>query len=57
MGDANRLPNGNTLITDSQHGKLFEVTLGGVVVWEMFLAPHVPFMRHPLYKADRVTIY
>jgi hypothetical protein len=34
MGAAERLPNGNTHITESATGRLFEVTPGGDVVWE-----------------------
>ena len=29
-----RLPNGNTLVTESDGGRLFEVTPGGEIVWE-----------------------
>jgi hypothetical protein len=29
-----RLPNGNTLVTESDGGRLFEVTRGGEIVWE-----------------------
>jgi Arylsulfotransferase (ASST) len=34
MGNAQRLPNGNTLITESSSGRIFEVTKDGEVVWE-----------------------
>jgi len=34
MGNAQRLPNGNTHITESSTGRLFEVTPSGDVVWE-----------------------
>ncbi|NGO79710.1 PQQ-binding-like beta-propeller repeat protein [Streptomyces sp. YC504] len=34
MGAAQRLPNGNTLITDSPAGRLFEVTADGYLCWE-----------------------
>ncbi len=33
-GTAARLPNGNTLITESDNGRAFEVTPGGETVWE-----------------------
>ncbi len=33
-GAAQRLPTGNTLITESDYGRAFEVTLGGSIVWE-----------------------
>lgn len=38
-GSSQRLPNGNTLITNSDHGYAFEVTRQGEVVWE-FRCPH-----------------
>ncbi len=31
-----RLPNGNTLITESSGGRIFEVTRDGEIVWEFF---------------------
>ncbi len=34
QGGAQRLPNGNTLVTSSNHGHLFEVTQDKKVVWE-----------------------
>ena len=38
-GTNQRLPNGNTLITESTYGRAFEVTPEGKIVWE-FLNPH-----------------
>lgn len=38
-GTNQRLSNGNTLITDTESGRAFEVTPGGNVVWE-FVSPH-----------------
>ena len=35
-GSSQRLPNGNTLITDSLRGRVFEVTPSGETVWEYF---------------------
>ena len=35
-GSNQRLPNGNTLICDSQNGRVFEVTKEGEVVWEFW---------------------
>ena len=40
-GLAQRLPNGNTLITNSQAGEAFEVTPAGTTVWQYF-APVLP---------------
>ncbi|RAG82676.1 aryl sulfotransferase [Streptacidiphilus pinicola] len=39
MGSAQRLPNGNTLVTDSPAGRLFEVTAEGYLCWE-YVVPH-----------------
>jgi len=35
-GGVQRLPNGNTLIVESLHGRVFEVTKDGRVVWEFW---------------------
>jgi hypothetical protein len=40
-GAAERLPNGNTLITESDGGRAIEVTIEGDVVWEYY-NPHRP---------------
>ncbi|HEX8602085.1 MAG TPA: aryl-sulfate sulfotransferase [Pseudoduganella sp.] len=37
MGSAQRLPNGNTHVTESATGRLFEVTPAGEVVWEYII--------------------
>jgi len=39
LGAVERLPNGNTLITESEGGRAFEVTREGEIVWE-FYNPH-----------------
>ena len=39
VSNAQRLPNGNTLITEGMHGRIFQVTPSGQVVWE-YLTPH-----------------
>ncbi len=36
---AQRLPNGNTLITESRHGRIIEVTTQCEIVWE-YVSPH-----------------
>jgi hypothetical protein len=38
-GTAERLPNGNTLIVESDNGRAFEITVDGAIVWE-FHNPH-----------------
>src|SRR2546422_252569 len=45
MGNGQRLPNGNTLITESSFGRLFEVTREGEIVWEYVS----PFFGKPLF--------
>jgi outer membrane protein assembly factor BamB len=45
MGCAQRLPNGNTLITESSFGRLFEVTNEGEIVWEYVN----PFFGKPFF--------
>jgi uncharacterized protein (UPF0248 family) len=45
MGNAQRLPNGNTLITESTFGRFFEVTRDGDIVWEYVN----PFFGKPLF--------
>jgi PGF-CTERM protein len=45
--DADRLPNGNTLVTDSRNHRVFEVTPDGEIVWEVY-TPWLP------YDAERV---
>lgn len=49
--DANRLPNGNTLIVDSSNHKIIEVTPEKEVVWEM----DIPKGGSWLFQADRVS--
>jgi hypothetical protein len=39
MGSVQRLPNGNTLITESAFGRIFEVTRSGQVRWE-YVVPY-----------------
>ena len=44
ISGAQRLPNGNTLITEGAFGRLFEVTPAGQTVWE-YVNPHCgPFL-------------
>jgi hypothetical protein len=56
MSSAQRLPNGNTFITEADPGRVFEVTPSGKVVWEYaptWLEPGGPFVG-ALYRAYRV---
>src|SRR5258707_13405524 len=45
MGNAQRLPNGNTLINEASFGRFFEVTRDGKLVWEYFN----PFFGKPFF--------
>jgi hypothetical protein len=51
-GDADRLPNGNTLITDSMNGRVIEISPLGDLVWEYRLG-----FPYRIYKAIRVGTF
>jgi len=55
VSSAQRLPNGNTLITEGNNGRLFEVTAGHETVWE-YISPYVHRMLRIalVYRAYRV---
>jgi hypothetical protein len=60
ISGAQRLPNGNTLICEGIHGRLFEVTSGGEVVWEyvnphFFEEPGRPGLNNLVFRAFRYT--
>ena len=48
-GDADRLPNGNTLIADAANSRVIEVSPDREVVWEL----RMPFLYY-IYKAERL---
>lgn len=52
-GGAQRLPNGNTMITDTVGGRVFEVTSDGELVWEFY----TPLPGDENLSATRPTIY
>ena len=59
-GASQRLPNGNTLITESNDGRAFEVTRQGEIVWEYFI-PHLNPKGHRgvivrLYRYERAFV-
>jgi len=57
-GGANqRLPNGNTLITESDRGRVFEITPSGEIVWEFFIPEfQKKDKRRPtIYRMMRIT--
>lgn len=47
LGSCQRLPNGNTLITESENGRAIEVTPEGRIVWELY-NPHRAGERNEL---------
>ena len=56
VGAAQRLPNGNTMITEGADGRIFEVTAEGEIVWE-FISPYFGEERtdhNMIYRAYRV---
>jgi len=56
-GSCQRLPNGNTLITDSNAGRVFEIAPEGKVVWEFF-SPSITAdksRRRAIYRMRRIT--
>lgn len=56
-GASQRLPNGNTLITESDKGHTFEITKEGKVIWE-FYNPNVVNergKREVIYRMMRIT--
>ena len=57
MGGNQRLPNGNTLITESCSGRVFEITKDGRIVWE-FYNPNIKAeaqKREVIYRMARIT--
>lgn len=58
-GTAQPLPNGNTLITESDNGRAFEVTPDGTIVWE-FYNPHRAGAQDELiatlFRVDRIPL-
>jgi hypothetical protein len=58
ISSAQRLPNGNTLITEGSDGRVIEVTKDREVVWE-YISPYLwdstaPVARNLVYRAYRV---
>jgi len=51
MGNAQRLPNGNTLVCESSFGRFFEVTAEGEIVWEYVN----PFFGRPFFAGEPTT--
>jgi len=53
-GSNQRLPNGNTLICDSENGRVFEVTKEGEVVWEFWNPKIKKKKRKRIYRMMRL---
>lgn len=56
-GASQRLNNGNTLITESDKGRVFEITPSGKIVWEFF-SPDINSedgTRRAIYRMMRIT--
>ena len=56
VSSAQRLPNGNTMITEGSDGRIFEVTSDGDIVWE-YVSPFLgedPPVNNGVYRAYRV---
>jgi Arylsulfotransferase (ASST) len=51
MGNAQRLPNGNTLVCESSFGRFFEITKDGEIVWEYVN----PFFGKPFFAGPPTT--
>jgi hypothetical protein len=51
MGNAQRLPNGNTLVCEASFGRFFEVTKDGETVWEYVN----PFFGKPFFAGPPTT--
>ncbi len=55
-GGVQRLPNGNTLICESDRGHVFEVTPEGVIVWEFWNPEIVDSRRKRIYRFTRLAL-
>jgi len=56
VSNAQRLPNGNTMINEGADGRLIEVTAGGEIVWE-YVSPYFGKQvgsRNTIFRAHRV---
>jgi len=54
MGSNQRLPNGNTLICESQNGRAFEVTQDNEIVWEFYNPEIKKGKRRSIYRMMRI---
>lgn len=56
QGSAQRLPNHNTLICDSSHGRAFEVDPNGKIVWDFWNPEMNAGSRKTFYRFSRVPL-
>ena len=61
ISGAQRLGNGNTLITEGAYGRIFEVTVAGEIVWE-YINPHfasrnIPGEKSPVTRGEQNTVF
>ncbi|MEH2109638.1 aryl-sulfate sulfotransferase [Nostoc sp.] len=61
ISGAQRLANGNTLITEGAYGRIFEVTVTGEIVWE-YINPHfavrnIPGEKSPVTSGEQNTVF
>ncbi len=54
-GDADRLPNGNTLVSNVQEARIVEVTPSGDKVWQMDIKHPLNPNSYTVFMADRVS--
>ena len=54
-GSNQRLPNGNTLICESERGRVFEITPSGEVVWEFYNPDIRDGRRRLIYRMMRIS--
>lgn len=55
-GSAQRLQNGNTLVTETSEGRVFEITKDGNIVWEFFNPDKGgDGKRATIYRMTRIT--
>lgn len=54
-GSSQRLPNGNTLITESDTGRVFEIDQRGKIVWEFWNPEIRRKKRKRIYRMNRLT--
>jgi hypothetical protein len=54
QGNAQRLDNGNTLITESDRGHVFEITREGEIVWEFWNPEIEDDKRKRIYRMVRL---